>query len=108
MKKQQLKTGMIVQLRDGWRGLVLKGCSFYFPFTNSSNYLIGTDNNDYMYLDTFDDDLTYEDHDYDIMFVFQPHSPYDLMDVLRNTDNDSDNSDCIFNRQYEEYKNNSN
>lgn len=36
MKKHEFKTRMVVQLRDGWRGLVLKDCGFYFPFANSS------------------------------------------------------------------------
>ena len=107
MKKHQLKTGMVVQLRDGWRGLVLRDCSFYFPFTNGSEYLVGAEeNNNYMPLSDYHDDLTCEDHDYDIMFVYQPHSPYDVMNVLTNTDSDSDIADCIFNRYWEEYKNN--
>lgn len=106
MKKYNLKTGMVVQLRDGWRGLVLKDCGFYYPFTTCNDCLIGADSNDYMPLSDYDSDLTCFDHDYDIMFVFQPHSPYDVMDVLTNTDRGSDISDCIFNRQWEEYKNN--
>ena len=108
MKKHELKTGMVIQLRDGWRGLVLKGCSFYFPFACDKDCLIGANSEDYMLLCNYDDDLNYYDHDYDIMFVFQPHSPYDVMNVLTDTDNGSEMSDCIFNRLWEEYKNNSN
>lgn len=102
MTTNELKTGMVVKLRDGWRGLVLRGCSFYFPFNNHSNYIIGADN-DYIFLNNYNRDLTSViSRDYDIMFVYQPHSPYDVMDVLTDIDRGTDIEDCIFNREWDE------
>lgn len=102
MKLNDLKTGMVVETRDGWRALVLIGCNFCY-----NNCLIGEELDDYMPLSDYNEDMTcqgLEDgvEDCDIMFVYQPHHSYNVMRVLRNVDTDRDIADCIYNRKWEE------
>ena len=87
MKKYNLTTGMIVELRNGWRGLVLKRVNYYFPFTTENDYIIGSDSQNYMPLSDFNDDLTYfgNDREMDIVAVYQPHAPYDTMTILNKS-----------------------
>ena len=87
MKKRNLDTGMIVELRNGWRGLVLsRTFGYYFPFTETT-YIVGASNQHYMPLSDFNDDLTYfgNDREMDIVAVYQPHAPYDTMAILNKS-----------------------
>lgn len=105
MKLNDLKTGMIVETRDGWRALVLIGCDFNDSRFN--NCLVGKELDDYMPLSEYTKDMTYNSlcfdaRDFDIMFVYQPHHPYNVMRVLEDVDTDRDIADCIYNRKWEE------
>lgn len=105
MKLSDLKTGMVVKLRDGWTALVLIGCDFEDSSVN--NCLIGEEFDDYMPLSDYKEDMTCnglwsDAKDFDIMFVYQPHHPYNVMRVLENVDTDRDIADCIYNREWEE------
>lgn len=105
MKLSDLKTGMVVKTREGWRALVLIGCDFEDSRVN--NCLVGEELDDYMPLSEYNKDMTYNSlasdaKDYDIMFVYQPHHSYNVMRVLKDVDTNEDIADCIYNREWEE------
>lgn len=108
MKLNDLKTGMVIETREGWRALVLIGCDFDFGNSLLNNCLIGEEINDYMPLSNYNEDMTCNSFGddtaevFDIMFVYQPHHPYNVMSVLGNVDTNEDIADCIYNRKWEE------
>lgn len=105
MKLSDLKTGMVIETREGWRALVLIGGNF--EGLDLNNCLIGEELDDYMSLSEYNEDMTYNSpwndaKDFDIMFVYQPHHPYNVMRVLKNVDTYRNIAECIYKREWEE------
>jgi hypothetical protein len=102
MTIDELKTGMTIQLRDGWKGLVLKDCDCEYDKT-TKDVAVGTDG-DYVVLSDYNDDLTakYNLTELDIMFVYNPLFRSDVLNVLNDIDNGTETHDCTFNREWEE------
>ena len=110
MKLSDLKTGMVVKLRNGWVGLVLIGCDFPLAGKSLNNCLIGRELDDYSFLSDYNEDMLCNDEcfnddfnkDFDIMFVYQPAHPFDVMRVFKEIETNTDIADCIYNREWEE------
>lgn len=95
MKKSDLKTGMIVELQNGYKCVVYKDiCETICSCSkNSKDVILIIDADDHLYLwvdlkDYTDDMIEIDEHsgDFDIMKVFIPYHPYSFMDIEHEED----------------------
>ena len=84
MNKSELKTGMVVELRNGDRYLVFKDASYMFD-SHSDDIMVCIDkpNNWFSFNDSYNENLKYEydsdDACYDIMKVYKVYHPYNII-----------------------------
>ena len=111
MKKSDLKTGMVVETRDGWRGVVLRDavCPMYNP-NGDKDFLMGLKNPSYDYciLSEYNDNLLLKEQyryavgdKFDIMRVYEPNHIVDAFKMHDYKDL-TEVAKCIYNRYTEE------
>ena len=79
MTKSELKTGMIVILRDGKEYMVFKGVEHNLE--KNSDVLVATDgSNSWFKLSSYNENMTQQTYpEYDIVKVMRTHHPYSLI-----------------------------
>ena len=107
MKKSDLKTGMVVQMRNGCRGVVLRDavCPKDNP-DEEKDFIIGLKNpSDFEPFSDYNDDLLLKyrgviGHRFDIVYVYEPDF---ITDVFKCAEGDlTEIAKCVYNRYVEE------
>ena len=99
--KNKLKTGMVVETRDGWRGIVLKDTDYKYSYDkyDKEGYIVGLsgrrDEYDYMPLSDYTHTLSLRpprdtdwSRDLDIVKIYQPKFSTDFFEYCMNNDID--------------------
>ncbi len=101
MNKTILKNGMHVITRNGNEYVIMSNAESTRQMHTNKMIGLNIHTNGFMRIDNYDDDLTLEsNHDYDIMFIYEPHFyKYILSSILTDRDNfDLSNFDLIAER----------
>lgn len=88
MKKSDLKTGMIVETRNGQEYVVfIDICKPQYILENyskeCSSVLVNSKNRMWLNFDNYNEDMCFDENDesFDIMKVYIPNHPYAFMDI---------------------------
>lgn len=92
MTKADLKTGMIVELRNGIKFTLFLNT---LPFTDIfddyvTDFFCNGSKREWSYLEHYNDDLTFFDRklsEYDIIKIYQPSHPYSMQDLTYDFEN---------------------